>query len=67
MVPSSNPGGGNFFFYKSKDNKIVKVWKLKFLRIENEIWLSSKSHFPSLEKSNFHSCKKIQFEEKLQV
>ena len=36
-------------------------------KYEKSIWLSSKSDFPSLEKSNFHSCKKIQFEEKLQV
>ena len=40
---------------------------MKNYNYEKSIWLSSKSDFPSLEKSNFHSCKKIQFVEKLQV
>ena len=50
----------------SKDRK--RIWNIaKFHKKLCEIWLCSKSHLPSLEKSNFHSCKKIQIEEKLQV
>ena len=41
--------------------------EIKISKDEKSIWLSSKSHFSSLGKPNFHSCKKIQFEEKLQV
>ena len=40
---------------------------MKNYNYEKSIWLSSKSDFPSLEKSNLKKKKKIQFVEKLQV